>query len=380
MPAAARPVVAPPPPVAACASVTLGVVCLPHDLCDVPAIQPRFSIFIPIYNDSRWLPGAIESVLAQTYPDWELVISDNASTEEVEQLVRAYPDERIRLHRWATHVPPIDNFNRSIELCRFEWLQILSADDRLRPECLARMAERLRSSEGKSRTAVVLTGCRRIDELGRAADWTYYRSWRIKSILDGRYDARQWLRITAEPGSLPWNIGSLALSREVFHEMGGYYRSEIGLTADIEMTLRAAAYGDVEYIADPLLDYTVRSDSLRHLDFSRNRARSSQTTLEVALRSALAVHEERREVRADERAYMAEVLARSHVGRALQHRYLPGGRGRAGAAADLLAAIRIRPAIVLDLRSLLRAAAAILAPRALILRVQHGFRRRERYF
>jgi glycosyltransferase involved in cell wall biosynthesis len=346
----------------------------------VPAIQPRFSIFIPIYNDSTWLAGAIESVVAQTYPDWELVVSDNASTEDVEGVMRRYPDDRVRFHRWSTHVAAVDNFNRSISLCRFEWLQFLSADDRLRPECLERMADRIECADARTRTAVVLTGCRRIDELGRVADWTYYGSWPVKSVPDGRYGAREWVRITAAPGSLPWNIGSLALSREVLEEMGGFYRSEIGLTADLEMAMRAAAYGDVEYIADPMLDYTVRSDSLRHHDFERNRARSSQTPLEAALRSAMAVHEERRAVTDDERAYVAHAVARSHVLRALQHRRLPGGRGRRGAAADLLAAVRIRRAILFEPQMLLPAVAAIAAPRALILRVRQEFQRRQRQF
>jgi glycosyltransferase involved in cell wall biosynthesis len=56
----------------------------------------RFSVFIPVWNDARWLPGAIESLLAQTHADWELIIGDNASTEDIEGIVAGYADDRIR--------------------------------------------------------------------------------------------------------------------------------------------------------------------------------------------------------------------------------------------------------------------------------------------
>ena len=86
----------------------------------------RFSVFIPVWNDARWLPGAIESLLAQTHPDWELIIGDNASTEDIAGIVAGYADDRIRYHRWPDHVDYAGNANRTIGLCRFEWLQYLS--------------------------------------------------------------------------------------------------------------------------------------------------------------------------------------------------------------------------------------------------------------
>src|SRR6476619_6427407 len=106
-------------------------------------VPARFSVFIPVYNDARWLAGAIDSVLAQTHADWELVIGDNASERDLQSIVAGYSDERIRYHRWDTHVDFVDNHNRTLRLCQYEWLNLLSADDRLHPDCLAKMAARL---------------------------------------------------------------------------------------------------------------------------------------------------------------------------------------------------------------------------------------------
>src|SRR5262245_36571902 len=226
-------------------------------------VPVRFSIFIPVYNDARWLPGAIESVLAQTHQDWELVIGDNASEKDLAEIAAAYPDERIRYHRWDEHTDFVDNHNRTIRLCRFEWLNLLSADDRLHPDCLAKMAARIEELAATGVTpAMIATACRPIDEDGRPATYEFSGSWRIKNLPDGLYDGRAWLRHVAEPGQVPWNVGSLAVNRDVAEVLGGYFRVEIGLSVDIDMALRVAAYGPIAYIDEQLLDYTVRSGGI----------------------------------------------------------------------------------------------------------------------
>jgi glycosyltransferase involved in cell wall biosynthesis len=335
----------------------------------------HFSIFIPVYNDARWIAGCLESVLAQTYADWEVIIGDNQSTDDLQAILARYPDERIRYHCWPRHVGPGENFNRTVELCRFEWVQMLSADDRLAPECLERMAERIARAEtdGGNRLALVVTDCARIGEDGAPADWQYYRTTHLNEIPDGRYDAADWLRIIADPRPLPWNIGSVALSRDVLWEMGGFFRPEIGLSADVEMTLRAAAYGDVAYIDEPLLLYTVREDSMRHADFFRTEARyGRRTTMGAALLSGLVVHADRRQVTEHERARVLATVARTHVARAVQHRSIRGGGGRRGALRDTGLALRTSARTTLAPHELVRVGFALLAPQAVVQRAKQA--------
>jgi len=340
-------------------------------------VPVRFSVFIPAYNDARWLPGTIESVLAQTHQDWELVVGDNASEKDLQSIVAAYADERIRYHRFDTHVDLVDNHNRTLALCRFEWLNLLSADDRLDPNCLATMAARIEELQAAGTTpAMVLTACRPVDEDGRPATYEFSRSWAIKRLDDGLYDGRAWLHHIAAPGQVPWNVGSLAVSRDVIEVMGGYYRTEIGLSVDIDMALRVSAYGPVAYIDQPLLDYTVRSGGMNKEVARKDRARARMTSHGAVLRSGLAVHEARRQVGDDERRYVRRMIAQSFIGRALQHRYLPDGGGRRGAIGNVARAFRYDPTWFLDGRQALRGMAAVIAPTRLIVGTKERFRAR----
>jgi len=61
-------------------------------------VRPRVSIGLPVYNGERFLAGAIESILAQTFGDFELVISDNASTDGTSEICREYQARDSRVH------------------------------------------------------------------------------------------------------------------------------------------------------------------------------------------------------------------------------------------------------------------------------------------
>jgi glycosyltransferase involved in cell wall biosynthesis len=330
-----------------------------------------------VYNDARWLGGAIDSVLAQTHGDWELVIGDNASERDLGAIVAAYSDDRIRYRRWDTHTDFVDNHNRTIALCQFEWLQLLSADDRLHPDCLAKMGARIEELAAAGTTpAMVATACRPIGEDGKPATFEFSGSWRIKRLPDGLYDGRAWLRHIAEPGQVPWNVGSLAVGRHVAEVLGGFFRVEVGLAVDLDMALRVGAYGPVAYIDEPLLDYTVRSGGINRELARKDRSRASMTTQSSVLRSGLAVHEARREVGDDERRFVRRMVGQSFIGRALQHRYMADGNGRRGALGNVARAFRHDPFWFTDGRQLLRGLAAVAAPTWAIAAVKDRFRRR----
>jgi glycosyltransferase involved in cell wall biosynthesis len=332
----------------------------------------RISVAIPVWNDANWLPGAIESVLAQTYENWELVIGDNASSDDLSAIVGRYADPRIRYHRFSRHVDASANHNRTMALAQYEWIQVLCADDRLHPSCLERTAGRLTEAARSSKRVVMLaTACRRVDAAGRPtdivrSDRVSYRPVHLQCIPDGQYDAERWLRVNAASGVRPWMIGSVVIARDLFAEVGGF-RAEMGLCHDLELTMRVAAYGDVVYIDKPLLDYTVRTDSITST-LVRQNVRQGTAMVEVgaAWLSILYAHQARRHVSANERAAIYAAIARAFLQRALLHATAAEGHGRRAALLDVVRAGWYSPRTTVLTWRLAVALAAVLAPRSVI--------------
>jgi glycosyltransferase involved in cell wall biosynthesis len=100
---------------------------------------PRVSICMPAFDAAPWIRGALESALAQTYRDFELVVSDNASSDGTAEIAGSYSDPRVRIHTASHTVAAVVNHNRAIRLCRGEFVKFLHADDLLLPECLEQM-------------------------------------------------------------------------------------------------------------------------------------------------------------------------------------------------------------------------------------------------
>ena len=97
----------------------------------------KLTVGIPTYNRSGLLREAIESVLAQTFTDFRLIVSDNASDDDTAEVVRSFGDERIEYARSEHNIGAIGNFNRLIELADTEFLMLLPDDDFLYPDHLA---------------------------------------------------------------------------------------------------------------------------------------------------------------------------------------------------------------------------------------------------
>ena|SRR2546425_4629026 len=92
---------------------------------------PRVSIGLPVFNGEHLLRHAVESLLAQTYTDFELIISDNGSTDGTEAICRAYAaqDHRVRYHRSEQNRGAVWNFNQVFELSRAEYFKWAAHDD-----------------------------------------------------------------------------------------------------------------------------------------------------------------------------------------------------------------------------------------------------------
>jgi len=99
---------------------------------------PRVSVGLPVYNGERFLRPALDCLLAQTYTDFEIVITDNCSTDGTEEICHTYAaqDSRIRYYRNPANIGVDRNFNRSFRLSRGDYFRWAAADDLCAPTLL----------------------------------------------------------------------------------------------------------------------------------------------------------------------------------------------------------------------------------------------------
>jgi glycosyltransferase involved in cell wall biosynthesis len=107
--------------------------------------DPLVSIVTPVYNGERYLRKCIESVLTQTYSNWDYTVVNNASTDTTLEIALEYAarDSRVRIHTNDTHVRINANYNTAFRQIspRSKYCKVVAADDWLAPDCVERMVD-----------------------------------------------------------------------------------------------------------------------------------------------------------------------------------------------------------------------------------------------
>ncbi len=202
--------------------------------------QPLVSVVTPVYNGGAYLAQCIESVLAQTYANWEYVLVNNGSTDDSLTIAQAYAerDSRIRICDNAEFLDMIPNWNHALRQMspHSVYCKVLHADDWLFPECLARMV-----TLAEANPSVGLVSAYRLEETrvglgGLAADET---------IVDGKRAG--WLTLKRKPLHLLGSASSLLVRAEIVRQRPAFYDETI-LHADKEVCLRILQTWDLGFV------------------------------------------------------------------------------------------------------------------------------------
>jgi glycosyltransferase involved in cell wall biosynthesis len=100
--------------------------------------DPLVTIAIPTFNRAPWLKECVLSALAQSYPRFEVLVSDNASTDETEEVLKEFDDRRLRVVRQESNIGLLGNFNACLAEARGEYIVLVPDDDRIAPQMLER--------------------------------------------------------------------------------------------------------------------------------------------------------------------------------------------------------------------------------------------------
>jgi glycosyltransferase involved in cell wall biosynthesis len=236
------------------------------------------SVIIPNYNHARFLPRRIESVLKQTFQDFELVLLDDCSNDESRSILSQYADDsRVRIEfNVVNSGSPFKQWNRGVGLARGEYIWIAESDDYADQRLLEKLASRLDAEP--------------------TAAFVYCRSWRVS--LDDREDgfldpwfvgAGQQHRWTADYCAdghtecrnhlVRWNTvpnaSAVVFRKDVYQHVGGADES-LCVCGDWKLWAAMAMNGKVAYLAEPLNycrfhDASVRSVTNRTgMDFAES--------------------------------------------------------------------------------------------------------------
>ena len=210
--------------------------------------KPFVSIITPVYNTEKYLSECIESVLSQTYPNWEYIIVNNCSTDRSLEISKRYGDrdDRIRLHNNEEFLKIIPNWNNALRLISPEskYFKFVHADDWLFPECVEQMVE---LAEENSNIGIV--GSYRLDEDRINCDGLPY----TKKVFAGRDICRRSLL------KRDYFFGSpttLLMRSDLAREYMPFYKEEY-YHADNEVCYRILVNCDFGFIHQ-VLSYTRR--------------------------------------------------------------------------------------------------------------------------
>lgn len=111
--------------------------------------QPLISVLIPVYNRENYISECIQSALDQDYPNIEIIVVDNASTDRTWRFCQeiSEKDKRVRIFRNSSNIGPVRNWLRAAHEANGEFAKILFSDDLLLPGCLSTMAQCLLQKE-----------------------------------------------------------------------------------------------------------------------------------------------------------------------------------------------------------------------------------------
>lgn len=203
--------------------------------------KPLISVVMPVYNALPFLDDSINSILSQTFRDFEFVILDDASSDGSRERLREWAarDQRIQIHESTKRLGLSASSNAVIAKSRASIVARMDADDVAHPD---RLACQWRIIESRKDVGVVGTLCNGIDASGREVR------------------PRDRWRLVRRSAYIPFPHGSAMFRREVFDRVGGYDETA-ARGEDQELFSRMAAHGRVVTLPDVLYSYRYHSSN-----------------------------------------------------------------------------------------------------------------------
>jgi glycosyltransferase involved in cell wall biosynthesis len=204
-------------------------------------VTPRITVLMPVYNAALFLREAIDSILLQTFQDFEFLIIDDGSTDESADIIRSYADPRIRFVLNETNLGISETLNKGIRMATCDLIARMDADDTCNPFRLQKQYNYMQAHPGcalLSTWARVMTEDNRFVRLERYRSQYYYYNLTFEC----------WIY---HP--------TIVFKRQPILDVGGY---SLKYSEDYDLFWKVSTKYEIGNLPDPLVNYRLSSTSL----------------------------------------------------------------------------------------------------------------------
>ena len=226
---------------------------------------PHVSVILPVYNGEKYLRACIDSVLAQTYSNFELIILNDGSGDGSAQIIQAYSDQRVVYVSNETNMGLIGTLNKAIVLAKGKYIARMDADDVCLPQRLEKQVQFLETNSS----------------VGLLGTWFYQMHGTkrtLKKLLTGTHALRAELLFRS-----PFAHPTVMMRKSVLDEMKILYDPAFRHAEDFELWTRLADITEVENLPEPFLLYRMHDQQVTQV-----QAGEKESTRRTVLRNQLA--------------------------------------------------------------------------------------------
>lgn len=226
--------------------------------------MPKASVIIPAYNTAEYIEQTLDSILTQSYSDFEIIIIDDGSTDETADKIKAYTDPRVRYYYQANSGRPSGPRNKAINLARGDVIFIFDSDDVMLPDKIKASMEAL---DAAPEAGMVFTGFCCVDEGNTVINPSFLGNYHTLNNLPKSAVMRDaWLIRSSEVSAgLAYSnfVGTsgVAVRRRVFDKVG-FFDTDVRNADDKLMWSAIADQYDFIYIPTVYHQYRVRKGSI----------------------------------------------------------------------------------------------------------------------
>ena len=206
--------------------------------------NPKISVIMSVYNGEKYLREAIESILNQTFTDFEFIIVNDGSTDNSLEIIQSYDDERIRIINNEKNIGLTKSLNKALKVAKGEYIARQDADDVSLPN---RFEEQTKYFEEHPETALLGTGIYKIDKNGRIVGKRI-----VLAKTCGKYPFN---------GNRPLSHGCMMFKKKIIDELRGY-NELFRYAQDYELWLRITKRYEVRNLTQTLYKLRVHDESV----------------------------------------------------------------------------------------------------------------------